>query len=432
MMTVYSFAVFIWFMLQICCINGFHSSIIGTATSLFAFRSATRQWKKKNSNINIFSDNERQQKLQTILFSSVRRYGPPNNSNNSSATDDGNINNNSNDTDLQLGEQPSSSSSSSSSNNDDTINIKKGEFKNLVDKVIQIPQPEHIPRLLVNNIELILGLQKEDGAQVISSVVEDAKQNKMTDDDDDDDDDDDRKNDNGSSSSGVNDNDIYISGDNSSSNDSYYVQTIQAVEMILSFAEDFVKEAQGMDANNKKLLGKIIKSMVTSDNDKSIAGETDGDRKNDDSSSGREEALDRLMQEEKENFTAGFLRHIEGECDRIMNAPRITPESTRLLEIMRLIQVRVLEELGQDLGQAALVLGQLIGYDKDDELLGVLDAGLQVQGTDFALEMKTLVEEALGGFKQIPGGGADPDLVRKVNLIDKRLHQVLDEYNEFQ
>ena len=407
MMPVYSFAVFIWFMLQICCINGYvHSSIIGTATSLFAFRSATRQWKKKNSNINIFSDNERQQKLQTILFSSVRRYGPPNNSNNSSATDDGNINNNSNDTDLQLGEQPSSSSSSS--NNDDTINIKKGEFKNLVDKVIQIPQPEHIPRLLVNNIELILGLQKEDGAQVISSVVEDAKQNKTTDDD------------------------VYISGDNSSSTDSYYVQTIQAVEMILSFAEDFVKEAQGMDANNKKLLGKIIKSMVTSDNDKSIAGETDGDRKNDDSSSGREEALDRLMQEEKENFTAGFLRHIEGECDRIMNAPRITPESTRLLEIMRLIQVRVLEELGQDLGQAALVLGQLIGYDKDDELLGVLDAGLQVQGTDFALEMKTLVEEALGGFKQIPGGGADPDLVRKVNLIDKRLHQVLDEYNEFQ
>jgi hypothetical protein len=202
--------------------------------------------------------------------------------------------------------------------------------------------------------------------------------------------------------------------------------------MILTFAEDFVKEAHNMDKSNKNLLGKIMKAMVKSDNDTSISGGEGG--KEELSAIGarsREEALDKVMKEEKINFTTGFLRHIEGECNRIENAQRMTTESTRLLEILRLIQTRVLEELGQDLGEAALVLGQLMGYDKEEELLGVLEAGLTVQGRDFALEMASLTEEALDGFKRIPGG-ADPELVQKVNFIDKRLQEYLNETNEFQ
>jgi len=174
--------------------------------------------------------------------------------------------------------------------------------------------------------------------------------------------------------------------------------------------------------------------MVKSDSDTSITGGEQRKDPNDQeasSASSREEALDNVMKEEKKNFTTGFLRHIEGECNRIANAQKLTTESTRLLEILRLIQTRVLEELGQDLGEAALVLGQLMGYEKESELSGVLDAGLTVQGRDFALEMASLTGEALDGFKRIPGG-ADQELIEKVSFIDKRLQEFLNETNEFQ
>merc|ERR1712070_1122848 len=126
--------------------------------------------------------------------------------------------------------------------------------------------------------------------------------------------------------------------------------------------------------------------MVKPDNDTSVSG-GEGRIMDVDDASRREEALDQVMKEEKKHFTSGFLRHIEGECDRISHQKTLTPESTRLLEILRMIQTRVLEELGQDLGEAALVLGQLMGYEKEEELLGVLDAGLTVRGNEFALEM---------------------------------------------
>ena len=340
------------------------------------------------------------------FISAVPRYGP---------TDSSSNNDSSNNDSLNSPEEGAPSPNNDNNNANDVKIIKiKEDFRDLVESVMQISQAELIPRLLVNNIELIMGLQGEEGTQVISSLLEDAKKTKETattmttiinNDDDDDDDDDD---------------------------DSYYSQTIQTVEMILTFAEDFVKEAQNMDKNNKSLLGKILKAMVNSDNDTSISG---GEGSKEELSAigarSREEALDKVMKEEKANFTTGFLRHLEGECNRIENAQGMTPESTKLLEILRLVQTRVLEELGQDLGEAALVLGQLMGYDKEEELLGVLEAGLTVQGRDFALEMASLTEEALDGFKRIPGG-ADPELVEKVNFIDKRLQEYLNETSEFQ
>ena len=260
-----------------------------------------------------------------------------------------------------------------------------------------ISQAELIPRLLANNIQLIMGLQGEEGAQVISSILQDAKTGTGGEDDED--------------------------GD-------AYGQTLETVEMILSFAEDFVGQAKEMDGNNKMLLGKIMKAMVTSENDQSVSG-GEGRIAGEDDASSREEALDNVMKEEKKNFTTGFLRHLEGECDRITNQPQVSPESARLLEILRMIQTRVLEELGEDLGEAALVLGQLMGYEKDEELLGVLDAGLTVRGNEFALEMASLTEEALDGFSRIPGG-ADPGLVEKVRFIDRRLQEFLNQTNEFQ
>lgn len=256
-----------------------------------------------------------------------------------------------------------------------------------------ISQPELVPRLLANNIQLIMGLQGEEGAQIISSILEDAKAGTKGDDD-------------------------------------AYTQTLQTVEMVLSFAEDFVQEAQDMDINNKLLLGKIMKAIVTSENDQSVSG-GEGRILDVDDASSREEALDRIMKEEKKNFSSGFLRHLEGECDRIGSKRPRTTEGDRMFEILLMIQTRVLEELGQDLGEAALVLGQLMGYEKEEELLGVLDAGLTVRGNEFALEMASLTEEALDGFSRIPGG-AEPGLVDKVRFIDRRLQEFLNETNEFQ
>ena len=316
--------------------------------------------------------------LPPTFLSAIPRYGPPSGSTEGADTND-----------LQSQPSPDGKSQPSSTN--------KKQFQGLVEQVMTISQAELIPRLLANNIQLIMGLQGEEGAQVISSILQDAKTGTGGEDDED--------------------------GD-------AYGQTLETVEMILSFAEDFVGQAKEMDGNNKMLLGKIMKAMVTSENDQSVSG-GEGRIAGEDDASSREEALDNVMKEEKKNFTTGFLRHLEGECDRITNQPQVSPESARLLEILRMIQTRVLEELGEDLGEAALVLGQLMGYEKDEELLGVLDAGLTVRGNEFALEMASLTEEALDGFSRIPGG-ADPGLVEKVRFIDRRLQEFLNQTNEFQ
>jgi hypothetical protein len=292
------------------------------------------------------------------------------------------------------GEDQNGLAQSTDEKSQQSIGSKKIEFQSLVEQVNKISKSQHVPKLLANNLELIMGLQGEEGSEIISSILEDAE----------------------------------LVGNKDG--DDTYALTLQTVELILSFAEDFVGQAQEMDTSNKQLLGKILKVIVAPENDQSIPG-GEGKTMRGDNARRREEAFDKLMKEEKKNFTTGFLRHLEGECYRITNQPKVTSESARLLEILRLIQTRVLEELGQDLGEAGLVLGQLMGYEKVEELLGVLDAGLTVRGNDFALEMASLTEEALDGFSRVPGG-ADPGLIEKVQFIDRRLQDFLTKTKEFQ
>jgi hypothetical protein len=246
----------------------------------------------------------------------------------------------------------------------------KKQFRDLVTKSMAIRSPELLPRELSNNLELIFSLRGYEGAGVISEIVQEAKEQGPV----------------------------------------QFQRTVKTVETILSFAEDFVNQATQLDNQNKKLLGKIMLAM------------TRKDQKGLD----KEELLDQVLETEKNNFTPGFLRHLDGECNRIASAPKVTPESTRLLEIIRIIQTRVLEEIGKDMGEAAVVLGQLMGYDDEDELAGVLGAGLTVRGRGFALEMLDLTQEALEGFKQVRDG-VDPGLVRRVTLIDERLNDFLND-----
>ena len=93
----------------------------------------------------------------------------------------------------------------------------------------------------------------------------------------------------------------------------------------------------------------------------------------------REDEFDDLMEQCQGQFTPGFLRHLEGECERIANAPQTSPESLRLLQFLRTLQVRVVEELGRTfLGQEAIALGQLLGYDDPQERMAVLQTGLSL------------------------------------------------------
>jgi hypothetical protein len=198
--------------------------------------------------------------------------------------------------------------------------------------------------------------------------------------------------------------------------DSMVAQLEEAVDLTLSFAEDFVKTASSLDDQNKQLLGKIIRTM----SDSSLPARE------------REDSLNALFAAQHANFSAGFLRHLEGECNKLAQSPVLRQDTARTLEMMRIIQRRVLEEVGQDLGEAAQVLGQLIGYDNEAERLAVLSAGLSVRGVGFAKEVKELTVEALDGLARVPAGGADPNLVRMVQGIDDAVQKYLDQESPFQ
>jgi hypothetical protein len=273
-------------------------------------------------------------------------------------------------------------------NNNDKFNTERIALRQVVDGILSVKDPQHIPSILTKNIELILTcMTTEDGAQLVEAVMED----------------------------------ILMEQPDAST----ATTVLEAIDIIMSFGEEFVQHTSQIEKQNQLLLGKIIKviaasSSSTSDNDQELLGDVVATK----TSSGlsREEQLDLLLEKERSQFTPGFLRHIENECQRIASAPSVTVESTRLLETLRIIQTRVLEEIcSQDLGEAALVLGQIIGYDTKTERMAVLDAGLMVRGMTFAKELLALTTEALAGFQNVIHG-ADPDLVIRVQQIHDRLN----------
>ena len=247
----------------------------------------------------------------------------------------------------------------------------------LLEKIISVKDPQHLPSLLTKNMDLVLSLNGQEGVAVVRSILDEAKETQ---------------------------------------DQAIVSQLEEAIDMTISFAEDFVNTASSLDDQNKQLLGKIIRAMSNRD----LAPRE------------REEALDALFTEEKEKFSAGFLRHLEGECDKVTRSPVLNPDSARTLEMMRVVQARVLEEIGTGLGEAAQVLGQLIGYDNEAERRAVLEAGLVVRGTEFAKELQELTTEALDGLARVPGNGADPNLIRMVQSIDVSIRRYLEKAETFQ
>jgi hypothetical protein len=167
------------------------------------------------------------------------------------------------------------------------VSQQQVEFRKLIQDVISTANPEHLPSIMTKHMDLLLTMRGYEGATLIEGVLKEANEK----------------------------------GEDQ--------QVMDAIEYILSFAEVFVDQAHTLDDYNKRLLGKIIKTIT-----------------NNGSARDKEELLDELMESEKGNFTPGFLKHVEGECERIAHAPVMTPESSRLLQILLMIQARVLEELG--------------------------------------------------------------------------------------
>lgn len=286
------------------------------------------------------------------------------------------------------------------SKGDKDRNQLKSEFTTLLHAIINGTTPEEeYPSLLTQNMEVILNVigisnaEVEGEGNLLEEIIqEDVRRHEQQQLDRNDED-----------------------GDGSSN---YLDRVSEAVNLVLSFVEIFVDETKSMDDVYKQLLGKIFQSIARGNN--KASGDSSTAEMKSASASAMENELDNLLSNEKEAFTPGFLRHVEGECNRIASLPVISPESARMLQILRLIQTRVLEELGKGIGEGAIVLGQLLGYEDESERLAVLDAGLAVRGVEFANELAALTEEALEGFKAVPSG-ADKELVKSVEVIDERI-----------
>jgi hypothetical protein len=253
---------------------------------------------------------------------------------------------------------------------------RKRALIHLMRQIDNVIDPQHIPSLLTRNIDvLLLLMQEQDHSRLISTIIDE----------------------------------IRIEQGNDATE-----KMEDIIDLMLSFAEQFVNEAKQIEERNQQLLGRILVAMTG----KTLYSNNYNGMKGYD----REDSLDHLFAEERNNLTPGFVRHLAMECQRIASAPSFTPLSSRLLETLRVIQARVLEELGKELGQAAIVLNQLVAYDKLSECLAVLDAGLAVQGIRFAHELHDLTTEALEGFSRVPGG-ADDELVDRITDIRKHLDQ---------
>ena len=76
-----------------------------------------------------------------------------------------------------------------------------------------------------------------------------------------------------------------------------------------------------MDATYKRILGNIFQNIAPTKNNQSNEGASSSSSLPTSSSSATEDRLDEILSVEAEAslYTPGFLRHVEGECERISN-----------------------------------------------------------------------------------------------------------------
>lgn len=185
-----------------------------------------------------------------------------------------------------------------SSSNDDALLLlehQTGKLRQLVREIVEARPPQSLPSIVTKYLDVLLSINSGNGVKALKTIVEEA----------------------------------------ASSSDEERQEVEFACDYILSFMEAFVEEARSMDDKNKNLLGRIMRAIAPSSSDASSSARY------------REEQLDVVLEEEKDNFTPSFLRHVENECRRLAASPTITKDSARLLETLQLIHLRIMEELGK-------------------------------------------------------------------------------------
>ena len=322
-----------------------------------------------------------------------------------------------------------------------------------------IIKPEEIPSLLTQNIDVIMNIlsttrsthQKEhelgqddinlggEASNILEGIIQQVALEDTT----------------------ITLNDI-ITGKNMSEESGRRLDRISdGVDLILEFVENFGLAMKDTNDKYKLLLRQLFESIAPSSSGASPSSSDNIMEKSSSITSSSllemEERFDDLLSTNREAYTPGFVRYIDGECIRlesllpqsqgdvtatttVTNATTSSSssssheETTKMIQILRVIQTRILDEIGKEhLGEGAIVLGQLLGYDNDNERLAVLDAGLAVRGYDYAIELQELTKNALVDFTEMTrnveeeeeGGVVDPELIRRVETINRRIEEYI-------
>lgn len=239
-------------------------------------------------------------------------------------------------------------------------------FRSLIQQLLVVEQ-QYVPSLLTNNMEVLLEVLPQP--EILESIVDE--------------------------------------------NPTQQEEVIAIINYLGTFVEAFVEEAKEFEKGYKELLGDILRVMH-----------------GDNEWSNKEDKLDEFLASHSDALTPGFLRHLEGECERMENSPRTTPESKRLSEIVRTIRVRIVEELGKKtLGEGAAVLSQLLAYDDEKERKAVMQAGLELRGLEFALELESMSKEALQTMETVD---ADLELVYRLTGLHEGIQSFIESKNSKQ
>lgn len=320
-----------------------------------------------------------------------------------------------------------------------------------------IIKPEEIPSLLTQNIDVIMNIlsttrsthQKEhelgqddinlggEASNILEGIIQQVALEDTT----------------------ITLNDI-ITGKNMSEESGRRLDRISdGVDLILEFVENFGLAMKDTNDKYKLLLRRLFESIAPPSSGASPSSSDNIMEKSSSITSSSplemEERFDDLLSTNREAYTPGFVRYIDGECIRlesllpqsqgdvtatttVTNATTTSSsssyeETTKMIQILRVIQTRILDEIGKEhLGEGAVVLGQLLGYDDDNERLAVLDAGLAVRGYDYAIELQELTKNALADFTEMTrnveeeeGGVVDPELIRRVETINRRIEEYI-------
>jgi len=145
-------------------------------------------------------------------------------------------------------------------------------FRSMLDEVIHVDKRENLPRICTRNIELLVSMRASDTAAICNEIMESAIASK---------------------------------------DQALVDNTEAAIQYIVYFVETFIAETKSIDDANKALLGEIIKVIIgrTTLTEKIEIDDLP-------SESERERNLNEFVATHKDEFTPGFLRHLEGECKR--------------------------------------------------------------------------------------------------------------------